>query len=71
MATKKNSKCIENAKDDEPIFTLRAQDRYAPSIVRMWVQMTGLAGTAKGEEALLVASQMEKWADQNGSKVPD
>lgn len=28
--------CLTNAKDDEPLFVLRANDELAPKIVRAW-----------------------------------
>jgi len=37
MATKAHDPCREKAADDEPIFTLRAQDISAPTVVRFWV----------------------------------
>jgi len=41
MATKAHDPCREKAADDEPIFTLRAQDISAPLVVLFWtaVQM--------------------------------
>lgn len=37
MATKHNDPCRDKAADDEPIFTLRAQDSSAPGTVTHWI----------------------------------
>ena len=43
MATKKEEltygSCFQAAADNEPLFILRAQDRLAPAIVRLWAEM--------------------------------
>ena len=31
--------CLNKAKFDEPIFVLRAQDRLAPLIIRLWAEL--------------------------------
>lgn len=36
MATKTNDPCRDKAADDEPIFTLRAQDLTADLFVELW-----------------------------------
>lgn len=28
--------CLSKAGDDEPIFVLRAQDKFAPALVELW-----------------------------------
>ncbi len=65
--------CLNKAADDEPIFVLRAQDRFAPGIVREWARRAGDEGTSneKVDAAYDLASQMEEWAKANGSKTPD
>lgn len=64
---------ITRAAEDEPLFVLRAKDKSAPGIVRVWVAAAELAGVSreKVDEALDLANQMERWAAENGSKVPD
>ncbi len=64
--------CLTSAADDEPIFTLRANDELAPEIVRAWAyeyfdskkddrfNVTD-AQRAKFREALALANQMEAW----------
>jgi hypothetical protein len=62
--------CIGKAADDELIFTLRAQDRCAPTAIRAWASMAHELGTpvAKINEALILANQMELW---HVRKTPD
>lgn len=74
MATKASDPCREKAAVDEPIFTLRAQDRCAPKTVRMWADFARSQGApeAKVQEAYETAGQMEAWArTHGGGKVPD
>ena len=70
MATKHNNPCADKAADDEPIFTLRAQDKLAPMVVRYWAELAEDAGSpaAKVEEALRCADEMDAWPTK---KVPD
>lgn len=65
--------CLAKAKDDEPLFILRAQDALAPLLVRQWVERAVIAGVPeeKVHEALQLADRMEDWARENGKKVPD
>ena len=66
--------CLNKAGEDEPVFVLRAQDKIAPHLVKLWA---GLArahgcGAGKTEEAELLAIQMEHWAiSHGGGKFPD
>jgi hypothetical protein len=39
MATKLTDQCLAKVGDDEPIFVLRAQDRFAPTVVRVWIAL--------------------------------
>jgi hypothetical protein len=70
MATKHNSVVLTNARDDEPIFVLRAQDRLAADIVRQWADAAERAGCSgeKVIEARAVADAMESWPAR---KLPD
>lgn len=70
MATKHTDTCLQKAADDEPIFVLRAQDRLAPAVVRMWCEMAELMGVApeKTREARNLAIRMEAWPTR---KYPD
>lgn len=64
MATKREGiACYDKAGMDEPLFVLRAQDKLAPILVRLWAAMADLGGT-KPEivaEARAVAFAMEEW----------
>lgn len=70
--------CLNRAKDDEPVFLLRAQDMLAIQTVRDWankltqVQLSlHQTASSKVNEAFEVANQMQVWASANGSKYPD
>lgn len=73
MASKNNDPCLWKAGDKEPIFVLRAQDKLAPEVVRTWAAIAHTKGVPfeKVNEALKLASEMEDWAAQNRSKLPD
>ncbi|MGH8639135.1 MAG: hypothetical protein ACREUZ_18525 [Burkholderiales bacterium] len=70
MATKHNSVSLDKARDDEPIFVLRAQDLLAPATVRHWAEDAEKAGcvAARVREARDLADAMERWP---GRKMPD
>lgn len=74
MATKREGvACYEKADPDEPIFVLRAQDRLAPILVRLWAMLAWANGAPqpKISEANVCAMKMEDWAAKRGSKFPD
>lgn len=69
--------CLAKARDDEPIFVLRAHDKSSPKIVRAWAknfmdyhQKAATAGhplaaaIVKYEDAMEVATAMEQWQDR-------
>lgn len=58
--------CFNKAKDDEPIFVLRAQDRIAPNVIDMWCEFAECAGVgpAKIQEARHLAEQMRAWKNR-------
>ena len=62
--------CINKAKDNEPIFVLRAQDKLASSLVRMWAELAELHGCDKDkvDEAYSLAEMMDAWPER---KFPD
>jgi len=62
---------LGKAADDEPIFILRAQDRIAPIVVRMWAEVAAALGCGGDKiiEAENLAEQMEAW--QGNKKWPD
>ena len=75
MATKHDDPCRDRADDDEPIFTLRAQDELAEDVVIHWAQLATRAGAPdeKVRGATEVAWAMHKWKRANPYrvKVPD
>jgi len=74
MARKTNDTVLSKVAKDEPIFTLRAQDRFAPMIVQLWADLTATqhGSTAdKVAEAYNTANEMLVWQRSNRSKFPD
>lgn len=70
-------------KPDEPVFTLRGQDRYAPATIEFWAEQIDRLSNqgdhelvdqrrAKIREARAIAHEMRAWQARTGiSKVPD
>lgn len=67
---------------EEPKFTLRAQDQFAPEIIERWAEVVEMAtrntvsSTAdksrkKVKEARALAHTMRAWQVMNWSKIPD
>jgi len=71
MSTKRDEltnprSCLSKARPDEPLFVLRANDRTAAQVVRLWIAMNdGIRSPEKCAEALHCADVMEKWNAQN------
>jgi hypothetical protein len=61
---------LGKAADDEPVFVLRAQDRFASSRVRDWAFLCRGAGVSevKIKEALELSYAMDRWPTK---KIPD
>jgi hypothetical protein len=63
--------CLGKAADDEPVFILRAADRFASTVVEIWAE---IVATQRGDkhpkvvEARQLAKRMLAWPTQ---KVPD
>ena len=56
---------------EEPLFTLRGQDKLAPTVIIVWVELLDLmkhGGSDKGVEALDLAEEMKLWPHR---KIPD
>lgn len=70
---KNDDSCLEKAANDEPIFVLRAQDKLAPVLVRLWADLAMIngCGDEKTVEARTLAHLMEMWQKKNRSKFPD
>lgn len=71
MATKRDDPCRDRVADDEPIFTLRAQDRFSWETVQHWIRVARVHGVNKEkiEDALLVAGQIAAWQSEHPDKV--
>lgn len=81
MGTKKSELkdgCFAKAKDNEPIFVLRAQDEIAPYIVTKWAETYriickinkcwGKNQKAKFNAAMKTSEAMYNWEEK---KIPD
>lgn len=57
----------------EPVFELRAQDRFAPALVRTWTILAKAAGVSKEKivSAEKVLVEMQRWQKENPVKTPD
>ncbi|MGH7748788.1 MAG: hypothetical protein ACREQ5_29105, partial [Candidatus Dormibacteria bacterium] len=62
--------CLGKAADHEPVFVLRAKDRFAPYLIRCWAaEVQAAAGPSeKADHPLQLADQMEQWQRKFGSK---
>lgn len=76
------SGCFHNSSDDEPIFVLRAKDKFAPELIEEWAIKVewAVSGTVSQEAdksrdkvkyARALAHQMRAWQELNTSKIPD
>ena len=68
--------CLGKAANDEPVFVLRAQDKFAPALVEMWASLflaEYVPGTAteKAQGAMMVAQRMRVWQQTERVKIPD
>lgn len=74
MSRKTNDLTISKAAKDEPLFTLRAQDRFAPMIVQLWADLTATQhgrDSTKVQDAYTTADEMAVWQRNNIAKFPD
>ena len=62
--------CIAKAADNEPVFVLRAQDKTAPVLVRLWADLMELRdpSSSRIDEARALAHLMDQWPTR---KFPD
>lgn len=62
--------CLGKAADDEPIFILRGQDKFAPALVRAWANLAQEHGCDQRKvlEALRLSDDMRLWHTR---KFPD
>lgn len=70
--TNKNS-CLNKAKAREPIFVLRGQDKLAPVLIKMWVELAALHGcpVEKLAAAERTLNSINLWALSHKTKFPD
>ena len=75
--------CYTQAADDEPLFTLRANDPLAATTIRFWLRLRWICHNSvnplnetnyeqeqiKLEEAEKCAVAMEQWRESNGKEV--
>lgn len=70
-----NKRIIDKARkipDDEPVFLLRAQDKYAPSTLRFYAKLLEEDGNLEmAEELKAHARQMIVWQKSVKVKAPD
>lgn len=53
----------------EPVFVLRAQDKFAPVLVELWAEL--VREGPKYNDAWQHAKTMRHWQKANGCKLPD
>ncbi len=73
-AIEKISGTFAKAREREPLFVLRSQDKLAPAVVRHWADLAEASGVDKKKvaEARQLADDMERYAKIHGfGKVPD
>lgn len=63
--------CYAGAAPDEPLFTLLARDKHAPTLVWLWATLRELDGEneAKVAEARACAGNMMAWAHDHNRPV--
>lgn len=74
MANKRNDACLAKVGKDEPVFTLRAGDRFAPMLVQLWADLAATQRHNDEEKitgAKQIAIDMMKWQQTNKAKFPD
>jgi hypothetical protein len=72
--SKYNNECLAKAEPDEPIFVLRAQDKFSIPLIRLWMDLALLNGCPpnKLESARRTFDEMYHWQKQTGrAKYPD
>lgn len=58
--------------DDEPVFIVRAQDKFAPATCDRWADLAEAEGLHELADAVRVhADLMRGWQRDHGAKAPD
>lgn len=66
--------CLGKAKDDEPVFILRAQDKAMPAALHVWIDLVACytgQDNPKVVEARAFLDSVYKWQAENPTKYPD
>ncbi len=74
--------CLGKARSDEPLFILRAQDKFAPELIEKWAEKVEAAhfnsiseksdrAKEKVKRARALAHTMRAWQELNCRKIPD
>jgi hypothetical protein len=66
--------CLGKAKDDEPVFILRAQDKTMSAALHVWIDIVGSyrgADHPKVVEAKELLDKVHKWQAEYPTKYPD
>ena len=76
MGYRDTDSCLKKVGPDEPIFVLRAKDKFMPVVMRMWATLVedeykklGKTMTPKVKEAQVFALEVEDWQKKNQDKV--
>lgn len=59
---------------DEPVFILRAQDKFAAAVIEVWCVLVAMYrgdDHPKVVEARMLAKEIREWQLKNNCKVPD
>lgn len=72
-AAQRGEGCLGRAAPDEPVFVLRAQDKLAAPLVKLWAELALLHGCdiLKCQQAYELADEMIEWALTGRAKFPD
>lgn len=58
--------------ENEPVFLLRGQDAFAPTVARLWAKMAEEAGLHEMARIVYAgADEMDEWQRTVKSKLPD
>ena len=57
--------------EDEPVFLLRAKDKFAPDVVDEWADRVASHDIELAVSIHKFADHMRAWQKENGCKIPD
>jgi hypothetical protein len=76
-------KYLASIPGDEPVFVLRAKDKFTPSVIKLWASLVAApisktesaseASQAKARDAMRLVKQIRTWQEEHPErvKVPD